>query len=549
MMATEYTGEVIPTVREYTGDVVSEKERKPKGRALSVLDVVAAGPENVASLASGALAAPVSGLAGIGAAATNALGLTNTPAADVVKKVQQAMTYQPRTQISQGLMGAAGMPMEALAKVGGFAGDKTLGMTNSPLLAAGVDTAVQALPMLLNRGGRGAAERNMEQVKQRLAIEQSQNEMRDANFAKAKEAGYVIPTAMAPEKSMVGATVESAPGKIKMQQAASVKNQEVTNKLAREDMQLPEGAEITPDRLAQRRSEVYKQFQDDLGGNMNESISPTQTYYRKMQQIFNSYFELKKQAPKTFASSEIEGLYADFQKNFQGKEVPTSVMTKEMEVPSKTTGSVIDSARELRSDATRDLKTQDNASKARLGKLKIQVADALDDLLEENFRQQGNYKAVGALRQMREGVAKTYDYERALNWANYDISAAKMAALADKRPLSGNAKQIATFYKQFPKAAQDVSRIGSQPYFSPWDTAFAIGSAVVGHPGAAVAEVGARGALPKIALSNWFQNKFANTPAYQPGLGARTLMGATNPAALPFMVPPAQFLTIPEDQQ
>lgn len=119
--------------------------------------------ETVAQAASGAVAAPVSGVAGIGAGATGAVGLTQTPAADIVRGVQSALTYEPKTPGGQALSQLANAPFTALAHGADVVGGATSEATGSPALGAGVNTAIQAIPALLMRGrgkvaARGAAE-------------------------------------------------------------------------------------------------------------------------------------------------------------------------------------------------------------------------------------------------------------------------------------------------------------------------------------------------------------------------------------------------------
>lgn len=105
--------------------------------------------EMVGNLATQMIAMPVAGIAGLGAAATNAVGLTDTAPADVVHKVSNALTYQPHTESGSHLTGAATYPFQKLAEAGQYAGDKTLDVTGSPALATIADTAVNALPMAL----------------------------------------------------------------------------------------------------------------------------------------------------------------------------------------------------------------------------------------------------------------------------------------------------------------------------------------------------------------------------------------------------------------
>src|ERR1700730_5123727 len=60
--------------------------------------------EGLGHLVSGAIAAPVSGLAGLGAAGARAFG-ANVDPAHVVDKVQQGITYQPRTDQGKRIAG------------------------------------------------------------------------------------------------------------------------------------------------------------------------------------------------------------------------------------------------------------------------------------------------------------------------------------------------------------------------------------------------------------------------------------------------------------
>lgn len=105
--------------------------------------------ETAGNLATQAIAMPVAGLAGLGAAATKALGITDTEPADVVHGVAGAMTYQPQTISGQHLTNAAIYPFEKLQQAGQYVGGKTLDATGSPVLATAADTAVNVLPMVL----------------------------------------------------------------------------------------------------------------------------------------------------------------------------------------------------------------------------------------------------------------------------------------------------------------------------------------------------------------------------------------------------------------
>jgi hypothetical protein len=124
-------------------------------------DIASSVQEPLATLASSAVAAPVAGLAGLGAMGTNALGLTNADPADLIRRVQGAMTYQPRTQAGQAVTGAISYPFEKLAQGADWAGQKAADVTGSPAVGAGVNTAIQALPLVFLRGGKKGATNQM----------------------------------------------------------------------------------------------------------------------------------------------------------------------------------------------------------------------------------------------------------------------------------------------------------------------------------------------------------------------------------------------------
>src|SRR5574340_405985 len=53
--------------------------------------------EPLAQMATGALAAPIAGIAGLGTAAGSALGMTNKKPGDMVRPVESGWTYAPRS--------------------------------------------------------------------------------------------------------------------------------------------------------------------------------------------------------------------------------------------------------------------------------------------------------------------------------------------------------------------------------------------------------------------------------------------------------------------
>lgn len=137
-------------------------------------DIAAGAVETGLQFGSNAITMPLSGIAGIGASITNALGITDTPAAEVVRNVGD-MAYQPATMVGQNISGALGYipqkfteasketadrqfidptgePNELLMRMGHPQLAREVGAARgspSPLGATLQHTASQALPLLI----------------------------------------------------------------------------------------------------------------------------------------------------------------------------------------------------------------------------------------------------------------------------------------------------------------------------------------------------------------------------------------------------------------
>ncbi len=159
-----------------------ERQEQPGGvfsPALeTVKDIVRVYPvaETAANLATQGVALPIAGIAGLGAAAAKALGITEAEPADVVHNVAGALTYQPVTKSGQHLTGTVMIPFEKLQQAGQYAGGKTLDATDSPAAAAAVDTAVQSLPMVLGVNGKGRGTVRNDEVRSEVRTETPANE-------------------------------------------------------------------------------------------------------------------------------------------------------------------------------------------------------------------------------------------------------------------------------------------------------------------------------------------------------------------------------------
>jgi hypothetical protein len=119
-------------------------------------DVLDAVIEPVMTMGSSALITPVAGLAGLGTAAARGLGLTDSMPGDVVRQVQEAGTYQPRTTAGQVGTEVVSYPFEKLTQGADWLGQKAADATGSPAVGAAVNTAAQVVaPTAIFRGAKG----------------------------------------------------------------------------------------------------------------------------------------------------------------------------------------------------------------------------------------------------------------------------------------------------------------------------------------------------------------------------------------------------------
>jgi len=99
--------------------------------------------EQVASLASGALAAPLSGIAGI--AQTLNPFAEEGAGARAVQSTQEALTFQPRTEAGRSDLAITGGALSGIPDIGKAMGDFTMELTGSPIastIAASTPTAI-----------------------------------------------------------------------------------------------------------------------------------------------------------------------------------------------------------------------------------------------------------------------------------------------------------------------------------------------------------------------------------------------------------------------
>lgn len=290
------------------------------------------------------------------------------------------------------------------------------------------------------------------------AAKESQNAVRDATLKAAQEAGYVVPPS-AVNPSWVNKRLESIAGKAAVGQEAAVRNQEVTNTLARKAVGLPENAPVTEKALEGVRTAAGKAYQE-VG-----ALSP-------------------------IAKQDLEALkQARFDANAQFKFY----------------------------NRTGDPAVLKQAKEAR------ELVDMLEQSLESEAANAGRADLIPALVEARKQIAKTYDVGRAVNVGDGSVSAPVIGRLLDKgRPLTEELATVGKMQQAFPSYMREGASIPTPGVSKSEALAaalLAVGGGAAGGPMgmAAGALPLLSGPARSLLLSKPYQSMMAGQ-SYSPGL-------------------------------
>ena len=221
-------------------------------------------------------------------------------------------------------------------------------------------------------------------------------------------------------------------GKIKTAQVASAKNQAVTNNLVRKELGIAADSPLTTDALAAIRQEAATAGYAPV--RAAGEITATPSYTAALDDIVKQYQGAARSFPGA-VKNEVED------------------MVKNLRQTKFDSGDAVDMVRVLREQADSAYRSGNKA----LGKASKEAAGAIEDQLEQHLKSIGQPEALGAFREARQTIAKTYSAEKALNSQTGDIAADVLAKqLAKGRPLSGGLETVAKVSQAFPKATQSL---------------------------------------------------------------------------------------------
>lgn len=255
---------------------------------------------------------------------------------------------------------AGGAVTDALAKYSPGGAAIAGGLTNF---------AINAFPMLASGSTK-------------QTVESTANAVRNATIRESRDAGYVIPPSVTGGGTFSKA-VESIGGKAATGQEAAIRNQQVTNSLARKAAGLADDEPITEAALKAARdkfAEPYREIAD---------LSPR-----------------AKQALEKLQDARLDVKDAWKQYNIMG-----------------------------------------GATNRKIAEAADSKVDVLERLLEREASAAGKSDLVERLRQARVAIAKNFDVERALNIGTGDVDAKVIGRMLDKRGVDGMTGELGVIGK------------------------------------------------------------------------------------------------------
>lgn len=286
-----------------------------------------------------------------------------------------------------------------------------------------------------------------------------------ASFLRAREAGYVVPPSQM-RPTWATRALESISGKAETGQIASLRNQETTNKLARQALGLSPEAPLSKESM-----QSYRKAQIDMGYEPVRDVGIV-----NLGKSFNSSLD------DIIKANTGEGSIPAAE-NKQVTELVNSFKTKKLSFVNSS--DVVDAIRVLRQNADEAFAKGENA----LGRANKAIAEAYENGLDNALQQFKQPELLQNYRSARQNIAKSFDVESAIKEGSGNVDAKKLAALLQKgKPLTGELQTAAEFGNVFKQAARTPEEMGSpavgalRPYAS---TAMAgAGGSLLGWPGA-----------------------------------------------------------------
>ncbi len=380
--------------------------------------------EATLALGSGMVGAALGGLSGL---AGTVMPGPEGQGADRVQRIIDALRYEPRTTSGRAITGAVAKPFEMYSQhvadpLAGAATDlaaKRLPPEGAGEVGAAVKTGMEALPMLLGRVIPKAAG----------AMAPKPNPALDA----IRGSGLKV----VPEEAKAGLITRQLAGASdegKLARGISQENNPILVEKLVKDFKLPKGTELDVPTLNSVIKEAYKPYEKirTLG-----DIRTDAKYTAEADAIASQY----KSATRSFPKME-KLLKDDVEKIADG-----------IDVRSFNASDAVDMVKALREKASESFAKGENS----LGFAHKRAANAIDDMIERHAHKSGSPEVVKELRDARATIAQANIAKKALGPQGTINPQVYARELKKERPLTGGAREVAEFARDFPRSAAKPS--------------------------------------------------------------------------------------------
>jgi hypothetical protein len=300
-----------------------------------------------------------------------------------------------------------------LGGVSGVAGQTVTEATDNPVL--GTLTAI-ATP---------AASATMAQARQaQVQAQQARNAVRDLTIRQAQQEGFVVtPGSVTPSTQNV--LLERLAGKTRTQQEAASQNQQVTDRLSRRALNLPENAPLTRANMRDIRAQEYQRGYEPLN-----QIGPVRTdtqFQTALDDVLNAYTGPGRSFPNAIPQ-------------------PVAELVQNYRLGQFNSADAVGATRTLREAARANMARGNNE----LGLAQRAISNALEDQIERSLAQANNPNAQAMLEQFRasrQRMAISHSVENAIVEGGGSVNARQLANDLQTRGryFSGDLDLIARF--------------------------------------------------------------------------------------------------------
>ena len=365
----------------------------------------------------------------------------------------------------------------------------------------------------------------------KMTKQQKLNAVRDDTLREGQAQGFVVtPGSVTP--TIGNMLLERIGGKTRVEQLAGVRNQKVTDSLARRAIGLPDDAPLTRDAMRDIRAQEYAAGYAPLA-NIGRVVADAD-FKQALQDVTDAF---------TGASKSFKGAAPqDVQK-----------LVKPYNVADFDAADAIAATRTLRENARNNFQKGEGA----LGRAQIAVSNALEAQLERSLQVSNNPQAAALLdefRNSRKRMAVSHAIEDAIVEGTGSVDARKLASDLQKgKLLTGELETAAKFANTFKRVVMTPGAVGTPATQTfggvGMSTRGIIGGATAGLPGGIaaaflpeLAAAGAqrymlsgpaqRGALPAYGRYNSLARNIGDPELRNALIAAQTLRAADEPTDL-----------------